>query len=234
VDVPGGARVRSVTVAVVRRLLTQCVAAAVALVLAAPLQGCTSQSRPKVGQPDIDNTILPDPSTPPPGSCDPLDLQIPAPTITVDGTSVDATFGVGTYQCGTITGDGYVVNNFNPVLLDVGKPGTIKVKINSEATPKLVLGLGGEFTQSGDREWTSSQAISGCDRLTITLKSPSGLSRATYGVDIRVGGEATDCPQRVIDPTDVGAIDTSPSIDIPDATLPDPPTTAKPTSTTGD
>ena len=232
--VPVDARVRSVTVAVVRRLLTQSVAAAVAIVFALLLQGCTSQSRPKVGQPDIDNTILPDPSTPAPGACDPLDLQIPAPTITVDGTSVDATFGVGTYQCGTLTGDGYVVNDFNPVLLDVAKPGTITVKINSDATPKLVLGLGGEFTQSGNREWTSSQPISGCDRLTITLKSPSGLSRATYGVDIRVGGEATDCPQRIIDPTDVGAIDTSPSVDIPDATvvLPDPTTTASTTKAT--
>jgi len=218
----------------VRRFQTLCVAAAVAIAM----QGCTSESRPQVGQPDIGNTILPDPTTPAPGTCDPLDLQIPAPTVTVDGTSVDATFGVGTYQCGTITGDGYVVNNFNPVLLDVDKPGTIKVKINSEATVRLVLSLGGEFTQTGDREWTSSQQLTGCDRLTMTLKSPSGLSRATYGVDIRVGGEATDCPQRVIDPTDIGAIDTSPSVDIPDVSVevtePTEPksTTAKPTATT--
>ena len=220
-----------------RRLLTPCIAAAVVLTGMAA-QGCTSAARPKAGQPDVGNTILPDPTTPAPGTCDPLDLQIPAPTITVDGTSVDATFGVGTYQCGTVTGDGYIINNFNPVLLDAGKPGTVKVKVNSDATAKLVLSLGGEFTQSGDREWTSNQPVTGCDRLTITLKSPSGLSRATFGVDIRVGGEATDCPQRIIDPTDVGAIDTSPSIDIPDVSveITDPPqttaTTVKSTTTT--
>jgi hypothetical protein len=231
--VPAAAQVWCVTVDGVRRFSTLCVAAAVAFAM----QGCTSQSRPKVCQPDIGNTILPDPTTPAPGTCDPLDLQIPAPTITVDGTSLDATFGIGTYQCGTITGDGYIVNNFNPALLDASKPGTIKVEINSDATAKLVLSLGGEFTESGDREWTSSQPLSGCDRLTITLKSPSGLSRATYGVDIRVGGETTDCPQRVIDPTDIGAIDTSPSVDIPDESvvLPEPTgTTAKPTATTDD
>jgi hypothetical protein len=227
--VPADTRVRWVTVDLVRRLSTLCVAAAVAFAM----QGCTSQPRPKVGQPDIGNTILPDPTTPAPGTCDPLDLQIPAPTITVDGTSVDATFGVGTYQCGTMTGDGYVVNNFNPVLLEADKPGTIEVKINSDATAKLVLGLGGELAQSGDREWTSSQPITGCDRLTITLKSPSGLSRATYGVDIRVGGESTDCPQRVIDPTDVGAIDTTPlpsTLDTPVESVVAP----GPTPTTGD
>ena len=236
---PAASPVWCVTVVGVRRFSTLCVAAAVALAM----QGCASQPRPKVGQPDIGNTILPDPTTPAPGTCDPLDLQIPAPTITVDGTSLDATFGVGTYQCGTITGDGYIVNNFNPALLDASKPGTLKVKINSDATAKLVLGLGGEFTQTGNREWTSSQPLSGCDRLTITLKSPSGLSRATYGVDIRVGGETTDCPQRVIDPTDIGAIDTTPpgsTIDIPvESVVTSEPSsttksTTKPTATTGD
>ena len=216
--VPAQARVPWDTVEVVRRRSVLCVAAVVVLALSPLLQSCASEPRPRVGQPDIGNTILPDPTTPAPGTCDPLDLAIPAPTITVDGKSLDATFGVGTYQCGTITGDGYVVNNFNPALLDAGKPSTIKVKVNSNATAKFVLGLGGEFTQTGDGEWTSSQPISGCDRLTVTLKSPSGLSRATYGVDIRVGGEATECPQRVIDPTDVGAIVSIPpgsTIDIP-------------------
>lgn len=225
---PAGACVSWDTVDVVRRLSTLCVAAAVVLAM----QGCTGQPRPKVGQPDIGNTILPNPTTPAPGSCDPLDLQIPAPTITVDGTSIDATFGVGTYQCSTVTGDGYIINNFNPVLLDASKPGTIKVEINSDATAKLVLGLGGEFTQTGDHEWTSSQPVTGCDRLTITLKSPSGSSRATYGVDIRIGGEGTDCPQRVIDPSDVGAIDTTPSgstIDVPVESV----VTADPADTAG-
>jgi hypothetical protein len=221
--VPARAQTSWDTVDAVRRLPTLRVAAAIALAVPMLLQACTSQSRPKVGQPDVGNTILPDPTTPAPGSCDPLDLQIPAPTISVDGSSVDATFGVGTYQCGTVTGDGYIINNFNPVLLDAGKSGTVKVEINSDATAKLVLGLGGEFTQTDDRVWTSSQPVTGCDRLTITLKSPSGLSRATYGVDIRVGGESTPCPQRDIDPSDVGAIDTTPpgsTIDVPVESVP--------------
>jgi len=190
----------------VRRPSTPRAVAAIALVLPLVLATCSSDGGSTTGRPESVNTIPPDPTTPVPGTCDPLDLQIPAPTVSIDGVSVDATFGIGTYQCGTVTGDGYIINDFNPILLDAAEPGTVTVKINSDATPKLVLGDDGQFTESGDKEWKSAQPASGCNRLTVTLKSPSGLSRATFGVDIRVGGEGTDCPQRVIDPTDVGAI----------------------------
>ena len=87
---------RSDTVEGVRRPSNLCVAAAVVLALSPLLQSCASEPRPKGGQPDVGNTILPDPTTPAPVTCDPLDLAIPAPTVTVDGTSIDATFGIGT------------------------------------------------------------------------------------------------------------------------------------------
>jgi hypothetical protein len=206
--VPGAEHTSCGTVECVRRLSLLCVAAAVSIAL----QGCTSDSSPGAGQ--SDDALVPDATAPPPGSCDPLDQQIPPPSIIVDGHSTDATFGIGAYQCSTIAGNGYIINNFNPILIDdASKP--VKIKINSDALVKLTWSLGA-FTETSDNEWTSTEPTTGCDRLTISLKSPSGASRATYGADIRVGGEGVDCPQRVIDPTDVGAIVTIPLGSVPD------------------
>ena len=128
---------------------------------------------------------------------------------------MEATFGVGAYQCSTLTGNGYIVNNYNPVLLDAAKP--VEVIINSTATAVLAWTLA-TFTMSADNVWKSAQPVVGCDRLTITLTSPSGSSYATYGADIRVGGDGIACPQRNVDPTDIGAVQTVPpgaSINIP-------------------
>ena len=147
-------------------------------------------------------SIAPDSTAVIPGSCDPAVEALPPPTITVDGVDTFATFGVGAYECGTITGDGYIVYTFNPVLIDADS--AIRVTINSAATATFSWSLGEPFAESGDNVWTSAAPAQGCARLTIQLTSPSGINTATYGADIRVGGSGIDCPQRTIDPTDPG------------------------------
>lgn len=193
-----------------RLLAALCVLGATAMTL----QACSSSSS-NSGQPVIGNTIVPNSTTPAPASCNQLDEQIPAPSIVIAGVTTEATFGVGAYQCSTLTGSGYIVNNYNPVLLDGAKP--IEVMINSTASAVLTWTLS-TFTMSADNVWNSGQPVAGCDRLTITLTSPSGSSYATYGADIRVGGDSVPCPQRTLDPTDIGAVQTVPpgaSISIP-------------------
>ncbi len=185
-----------------RRLAALCVVAATAMTLHA----CSSSSSNN-GQAVIGNTLVPDSTIPAPASCNPLDEQIPAPSIVIDGVTTEATFGVGAYQCSTLTGNGYIVNNYNPVLLDAAKP--VEVIINSTASAVLTWTLS-TFTMSAGNVWNSAQPVVGCDRLTIVLTSPSGSSYATYGADIRVGGDSVPCPQRNLDPTDIGAVQTVP------------------------
>ncbi len=166
--------------------------------------------------------IAPDSTTVIPGSCDPAVEALPPPSITVDRVDTFATFGVGAYECGAITGDGYIVYTFNPVLIDADS--AIRVTINSGATAKLSWSLGDPFTESGDNVWTSAAPAQGCARLTIQLTSPSGINTATYGADIRIGGSGIDCPQRTIDPTDPGEHGTVP-VNTPVDNGPPPPET---------
>ena len=213
-----------------RRATTLCLAA-----LALLGAGCRS-SATSSGTAVI--SIAPDTTTVIPGNCDPAVEALPPPTISVDGVDTVATFGVGAYECGTITGDGYIVYTFNPVLIDADS--AIRVTINSQATAKLTWSLGEPFTESGDNVWTSAAPAQGCARLTIDLTSPSGINTATYGADVRIGGSGIECPQRSIDPTDPGEHGTVP-VDTPVPTVngtrsTDPPTTTtaapKSTSTT--
>lgn len=162
--------------------------------------------------------VAPGTTAPAPGSCDPDAERLPAPSIVIGGTSTVSTFGIGVYECGTITGDGYIVYSFNPVLLDATD--RVEVRVNSAATPVFTWALGGPFTASGDNVWTSTATQEGCARLTIDLTSPGGGNTSTYGADIRVGGDAVACPQRVIDATDPGDIGTAPVNTPSDNTLP--------------
>jgi len=84
------------------------------------------------------------------------------------------------------------------------------VRINSAATAKLSWSLGEPFTETGDGVWKSATPTTGCARLQIDLVSPGGENTATFGADIRVGGESVDCPQRTIDASDPGDISTAP------------------------
>ncbi|MCU1368739.1 MAG: hypothetical protein JWL72_2038 [Ilumatobacteraceae bacterium] len=161
---------------------------------------------------------LPSGSTvPQPGSCDPDVERLPAPSIVIGGTSTDSSFGIGAYECGTISGDGYIVYSFNPVLLDASGP--IQVRINSGASATLTFGLA-TFSQTSPGVWESTEPATGCDRLTIDLTSPGGENTATFGADIRLGGADVACPQRTIDPTDPGDIGSVPVATPADNTLP--------------
>ncbi|MCU1394764.1 MAG: hypothetical protein JWM34_3192 [Ilumatobacteraceae bacterium] len=186
-----------------RRTPRLCLLAVSALATVALVAACSSDTSTTT-PPSVTGLSIATGSTAPiPGSCDPDAERIPAPSIIIGGTSTDATFGVGAYECGTITGDGYIVFSFNPVLLDASGP--VEIKTNSADVATITWDLG-TFTQSNDGVWTSTAPTTGCARLTIDLVSPAGLNTATYGADVRVGGTGVDCPQRVIDPTDPGDI----------------------------
>lgn len=205
-----------------RRLIALCLVAASLTAVA----GCNSEST--TSRSVVVGSIVTDSTAVIPGSCDPAAEALPAPTIEIDGTTTPTTFGIGAYECGTITGDGYIVFSFNPVLLDADAP--IEVTINSDATAKLTWSLGEPFSESGDTVWTSAAPVNGCARLTIELTSPAGTNTATYGADIRVGGADVDCPQRVIDPSDPGDIGSVPE-NIPIGNGPPAPVTTAPTTT---
>ena len=162
--------------------------------------------------------IAPGTTAPAPGSCDPDAERLPAPSIVIDGTSTDSTFGIGAYECGTISGDGFIVFSFNPVLLDAQD--TVEVTINSPATAAFTWALGGPFTKSGGDTWTATATQNGCARLTIDLTSPSGENTATFGADIRVGGASEPCPQRTVDGSDPGDVGSVPVNTPADNTLP--------------
>jgi hypothetical protein len=201
-----------------RRLSALCLIVATAGLITA----CASDES---AQTPIVDTALPALTAPAPGACDPDAERIPSPTIVIDGNRTDATYGIGQYECGTITGDGYIINSFNPVLLDAGGP--VEVDINGTATATISWALGEPFTRDNNGVWTSNTPQVGCARLTILLTSATGSNTATFGADIRVGGEAIDCPQRVIDPSDPS--DTTPAAK---NTMPPPVVTTKTTTKT--
>ena len=155
------------TVHRVRRLTVLC------LLGVALLAGCRSEAS---SNGSLVVSIAPDSTAVIPGTCDPAVEALPAPTISAGGVDTLATFGVGAYECGTITGDGYIVYAFNPVLIDAES--AIRVTINSQATATFTWSLGAPFTQSGDNVWTSAAPAKGCARLTIELRSPSGSNTA--------------------------------------------------------
>ncbi len=146
------------------------------------------------------NTVLPDPTLPAPGECDVVAETLDTPSIVIDGTETDATLGNASWNCGTLTGEGFVTFVYNPVLLDADGP--VEVRVDGAAQAELSWPKGTAFTQTGSGVWESDDPPNGCGRLIIRLASPSGLSTAVYGADIRVGGDSVDCPQRELDPSD--------------------------------
>jgi hypothetical protein len=183
---------------------------AVLLPLVLALGACSSDED-GTEQPSV-NTILPDPTVPAPGDCDLEAEALSTPSIVIDGTATDATFGVGSYECGTLAGDGYIVFSYNPILLDAN--GSIEVVMAADDVPTFTWAGNSGFTETSPGHWASGEPPPGCQRLTIALASQSGRSTATYGADIRVGGPATPCPQRIVspdDPSDTATIPTGPA-----------------------
>ena len=143
-------------------------------------------------------------TVPLPGNCVPGET-LPSVTLIVDGKRVTPTFGIGSSECGTFNGRGYIAFDYDPVLVDASKP--VDVELDGDAAVTFAWPLGGPFTQTSPRHWRSSNPTKGCSRLELTLTSPSGASTETLGADVRVGGPDVECAQRGLGP--VQPIDTS-------------------------
>lgn len=183
-----------------------------AAAVVAALVGCSDGSGDP--SPSQVNTILPDESTPAPGACDDTQEQLGVPVIVIGDERTDATLGRASWECGNLTGDGFITFTYNPVLLDADE--AVKVELDGDLEVQIDWSLGEPFTERDDGEFVSSQPTTGCSRLIIGVASPSGRSTATYGADIRVGGKGVACPQRELDPsdpdiTDPFVTDTAPS-----------------------
>ena len=186
------------------------------LVIAAVAFGTVACSSDQPESVDItaEATLVPDETAVAPGFCDPTE-SVRAPSITTGGETTLATLGLGDFSCGSLNGDGYISFSYNPILID--GEGSIEVSVGEGVTADISWKGDEPFTESTPGVWTSSLRDNTCTRLTIRLKSESTTSSATYGADIRAGGEEVGCPQRSVDPSD-------PSDGSPDATSPPPPT----------
>ncbi|MEO7397165.1 MAG: hypothetical protein ABIW84_01225 [Ilumatobacteraceae bacterium] len=186
---------------------------AIAFALTTAAAACSSDTAPTTQTAGA--TLVPDPTALAPGACDPTDA-LPAPGIAVGPTTTPATLGVGDFSCGGINGSGYISFSYNPVLIDGEGSVTVIVPNGTssgvqETGDEIIVSISWSgdqpFVESGSGTWTSTLDERTCARLTLGLATASGSSTATYGADIRSGGAAVPCPQRVIDPTDPGDAD---------------------------
>ncbi len=181
-----------------------------ALVLAACSNG---NSSPNPGSASA--ITQPDGTVPAPGSCVAGQI-LPDVSLIVDGTTVRPTFGIGSSECVSLTGSGYIAFDYDPLLIDTRGP--VEVVVNGDATVTFAWQGGEPFTNTAPGRWRSSVPATGCSRLTVGLVSPSGTSSETFGADIRVGGTTVECTQRGLGPTE--PIDTSVIItEAPDTTV---------------
>ena len=154
-------------------------------------------------RPPIENTVLPDDTIPAPGACDPSTEVVPPPQIVIDRERVDATLGTSTDSCSGLTGSGFITFNYNPVLVDAAVDDRVTVIVDEAAEASVAWADGEPLTNNGSNSFESSALSSGCRRVIIQLVSASGDVKATYGADIRIGGDEIDCPQRDLAPTEV-------------------------------
>ncbi len=187
------------------------------MLMAAVILGTAACSPDNTASPttNIEPALVPDATAVAPGGCDPTQT-LDAPAITTGGETTPATLGIGDFSCGGVNGAGYISFNYNPVLIE--GDGSIEVTIGDGVTAVLAWTGTEPFTESDPGVWSSSLSDASCNRLTIELASEFASASATYGADIRVGGDDVLCPQRTIDPSEP-----------PDGTLvPTAPTTAAP------
>jgi hypothetical protein len=182
-------------------------------ITAATLAACSSSPSSHPGTASIGTQ--PDGSVPAPGNCVP-EQTLPDVTLVVEGKKFSPTFGIGTSECTTLTGRGYIAFDYDPVLIDASGPVEIVVDGNAKVTSSWPAGE--PFTQPSAGHWRSGTPATGCTRLTVNVVSPSGGSSETVGADIRVGGSGVVCAQRGLGPSE--PIDTSVIItEAPDTTI---------------
>lgn len=190
------------------------------------IAGCSSDDV-QTSTSDTDPTLVPDLTALAPGSCDPSEA-VDVPRIEIGGTTTPATLGLADIGCAGTNGDGYISFNYNPVLID--GDGTVTITVG-DAVAAMVAWTGTTpFGESEPGVWTTEVDPASCNRVTIQLTSASGASTATYGADIRSGGESTACPLREIDPSDVPDTAGGTLAPLPEPTDP-PRTTVAPTTT---
>ncbi|CAB4894072.1 unannotated protein [freshwater metagenome] len=141
---------------------------------------------------------------------------LPTVTLVVDGKNIEPTFGIGSSECATLTGTGYIAFDYDPVLIDTNK--AIQVVVKGDGKVTLAWPGGEPFTETKPGHWLSAPPAKGCTQLTVALVSPSGTSTETLGADVRVGGTDVPCPQRGLGPSE--PIDTSVVIKGPKVTNP--------------
>ncbi len=168
-----------------------------AVVAAVALTACSNETSSTPDSASVAAT--PVGTVPPPGDCVAGEV-LPTVTLVVDGKSVDPTFGIGSSECATLTGTGYIAFDYDPILIDTAKP--IEVVVVGDGAVTLAWPGGEPFTQTKAGHWLSGTPSKGCSQLTIALVSPSGTSSETLGADVRVGDANVPCPQRGIGPTE--------------------------------
>ncbi len=189
------------------------------------LSACSNASSSTPNSASIDTAVLG--TVPPPGDCVAGEV-LPTVTLVVDSQTVNPTFGIGSSECASLTGTGYIAFDYDPVLIDTNSAVEVVVKGDGKVT--LAWTSGEPFTETKPGHWLSATPAKGCTQLTIALASPSGTSTETLGADIRVGGADVACPQRGLGPSE--PIDTSVIIKGPKDTTPSGSRAGKPIVTT--
>jgi hypothetical protein len=133
-------------------------------------------------------------------------------TIRTAGKTFEPTLGVGSSDCTGTTGTGYLIHGYEPILIDATS--TFEITIDGEANTTIDWPAADPLQPSGSGNWKSPKLSNGCNRLTIALASTDGTATATYGADIRVGGDTVTCAVRdappLVDPSDSVPFDTAP------------------------
>lgn len=161
------------------------------------LSACSNSSSSTPNSASSDTT--PAGTVPPPGNCVAGEV-LPTVALVVEGKNIEPTFGIGSSECASLTGTGYIAFDYDPVLIDTNA--SIEVVVNGDGKVTLAWPGGEPFTESKPGRWLSAKPAKGCSQLTIALVSPSGTSTETLGADIRVGGTNVPCPQRGLGPSE--------------------------------
>lgn len=193
-----------------RRLITGVISVAVSLLVSA----CSGHNA--TTQATVDDV-----ATPPitvdlaPGECAaPDDLAVIQ--IRTGGKTYAPSLGVSSSDCSGVTGQGYLVFGYEPILIEASN--TFEVIVTGPATASVDWTAPDPLESVGVGRWKSATLNDSCNRLTVQLSSQTGAATATYGADIRVGGTDVACQIRsaapAINPNDTEPPQTAPEISL--------------------
>lgn len=193
-----------------RRLICGVISVAVSLLVTA----CSGRS-------ESTQATVDDVATPPitvdraPGECAaPEDLAVIQ--IRTGGKTYLPSLGVGSSDCSGVTGQGYLVFGYEPILIEASDK--FELIVTGAATASVDWTAPDPLESVGNGRWKSTTLTDSCNRLTVQLSSPAGDATATFGADIRVGGTDIACQIRSAAPA-INPNDTEPSQTAPDISL---------------